>query len=297
MDLIQSYESEESFTEVSTGRELKPRQLRSVYLVTYSQADFKKFPSREIFAETVAAQFFTSTNVKVVQWAHSMEEYKSTGGYHCHMCIKINRNKRLMPVKQKMFQEHGVQLHFSSAHTNYYSAWKYTTKSDKSFIQSTEHPDLTEQNSPKTKAATKNCIRKKVNKNETAKKKLLAVPEVSNIIRTKQIKTKQQLYALTEIQRKEGKSNLYGFIITKSAKKVSELISTTMELQRAPADLIRSQKTRLEILQGMLTQDCIQECNNTWCKTAIQTLERNNICLNSFCSSIRTLFDKGRGKF
>ena len=241
MDLIQNYESEESFTEVSTERELKPRQLRSVYLVTYSQADIKKFPSREIFAETVA-QLFTSTNVKVVQWACSMEEHESTGGYHYHMCIKLNKNKRWMPVKQKMSQEHGVQLHFSSAHTNYYSAWKYTTKSDKSFIQSTEHPDLTEQNSPKTKAATKNRIRKKVNKNKTAKKKLLTQPEVSNIIRTKQIKTKQQLYALAETQRKEGKTNLYDFIITKGAKKVSELISTTRELQSAPADLIRSQK-------------------------------------------------------
>ena len=133
MDLIQSYESEESFTEVSTERELKPTQFRSVYLVTYSQAEFKKFPSKEIFAETVP-QFFTSTNVKVVQWTCFMEEHKSTGGNHYHMCIKLNRNKRWMPVKQKMPQEHGVWLHFSSAHTNYYSAWKYTTKSDKSFI-------------------------------------------------------------------------------------------------------------------------------------------------------------------
>ena len=107
MDLIQSYESEESFTEVSTEPELKPRQLRSVYLVTYSQADLKKFASREIFAETVA-QFFTSTNVRVVQWACSMEEHESTEGYHYHMCIKLNKNKRLMPVKQKMSQEHGV---------------------------------------------------------------------------------------------------------------------------------------------------------------------------------------------
>ena len=69
-----------------------------------------------------------------------------------------------------------------------------------------------------------------------------------------------------------------------------------MELQSAPADLSRSQKTQLEILQSMLTQDCIQECNNVWYKTAIQTLERNNICINSFCSSIRTLLDKNRGK-
>ena len=52
----------------------------------------------------------------------------------------------------------------------------------------------------------------------------------------------------------------YDVIVIKGAKKVSELISATMELQRAPADLIPSQKTTLEILQDMLTQDCIQEC-------------------------------------
>ena len=257
MDLIQSYESEESFTEVSIERELKPRQLRSVYLLSCSQADFKKFPSTEVFPETVA-QFLTSTSVKVVQWACSKEEHESTGGYHYHMCVKLNRNKRWMPFKQKRSQEHTAQLHFSSAHTNFYSAWKYTTKSDKSFTQSTEHPDLTEQNFSKTKAAAKNCIRKKADKNKIAKKKLLTVPEVSNIIRTKQVKTEQQLYALAETQRKEGKSNLYYFIITKGAKKISEITSTTTELQSAPADLIRSQKTRLEILQGMLTQIFIQ---------------------------------------
>jgi len=189
MDLIQNYASEESFTEVSNDCELKPRQLRSVYLVTYSQADLEKFPSRAIFAETVA-NFFTSTNVKVVQWACSMEEHEITGGYHYHMCLKLNMNKRWMPVKQKMSQEYGVQLHFSSAHINYYSAWKYTTKSDKNFIQSEKHPDLTQETSPRTKAATSNRIRNKKNKIKPSKKKLLTQPQVSNIIRTKQIKTK-----------------------------------------------------------------------------------------------------------
>ena len=41
----------------------------------------------------------------------------------------------------------------------------------------------------------------------------------------------------------------YDVIVIKGAKKVSELISATMELQRAPADLIPSQKATLEILQ------------------------------------------------
>ena len=57
IDLIQSYENEESFTEVSTERELKPRHLRSVCLVSYSQTEFKNTPSREISIET-GAQFY-----------------------------------------------------------------------------------------------------------------------------------------------------------------------------------------------------------------------------------------------
>ena len=56
--------------------------------------------------------------------------------------------------KKQMSQEHGVKRHFSSAHTNHYSAGKHTTKSDKNFIQRTEHRDLTEENSPKLQQKT-----------------------------------------------------------------------------------------------------------------------------------------------
>ena len=140
--------------------------------------------------------------------ACSMEEHESTGGYHYHVCIKLNKNERWMPAKQNVSQEHGVSLHLSSAHTNCYSAWKYTTRFHKNFIQSREHPDLNEQRFPEAKAATIKRIHIKVNKNKIVKKNLLAQPEVSSIIRTKQIKTKQQFYALAKTQRKEGKTNL-----------------------------------------------------------------------------------------
>ena len=33
-------------------------------------------------------------------------------------------------------------MHYSNCHTNYYTAWLYTTKEDESFIQSQYHPDL-----------------------------------------------------------------------------------------------------------------------------------------------------------
>lgn len=297
MDLIASYQSEESFNESQIQPELKARQVRSVYLVTYSQVDFSKFPTRKSFAEKVAS-LFNSTNVKVVQWACSMEKHELTGGDHYHMSIKLNKNKRWLPVKQKMSSDHGVELHFSSAHSNYYSAWKYTTKSDTAYEQSEKHPDLSQVNSPQTKRATKSRINNKTNKTKHSKKsKKLTPSEVSNIIRTKHIETKCELYALAETQRKEGKTDLYDFIITKGSKKVSDLITTTLELKHAPSDLSRSKKSRLEILQECLEKECIEGCNNDWYLTAKDTLQKNSISIETFSNSVKTLLDKGRGKF
>ena len=38
---------------------------------------------------------------------------------------------------------HGIKVNFSGTHVNYYSAWRYTTKDDDQYIQSKNHPDLT----------------------------------------------------------------------------------------------------------------------------------------------------------
>ena len=100
-----------------------------------------------------------------------------------------------------------------------------------------KHPDLSQIVSPKTKCATKSRIKNKRCKTKPKKNKKLSPSNVSNIIRTKHIKTKCELYALAETQRNEGKTDLYDFIITKGSKKVSDLIATTLELQNAPSDL------------------------------------------------------------
>ena len=81
------------------------------------------------------------------------------------------------------------------------------------------------------------------------------------MIRTKQITTLCTWRRPEKRRQNQPQTNLYCFVVPKGAKNVLELISTTIVLQSAPADLICSQKTQLEILQGMLTQDCIQECN------------------------------------
>ena len=64
------------------------REVRRVYLKTYSQTDTTKVPSRERFAEIVSERF-QSRNVSdlaVEQWAFRLEHHRA-GGVHFHMAI------------------------------------------------------------------------------------------------------------------------------------------------------------------------------------------------------------------
>ena len=225
MQYIQTYESDESFlTEIEHTPELQPRAVRSVYLITYSQADLDKFPTREGFAAEVVAHF-QSAKIEIVNWVCCLEEHELHGS-HYHLAVKLSTNKRWLPIKQNMQEKHQVVLHFSAIHNNYYSAWRYVTKSDKSYKQSPGHPDLTLTNSPQTSSASKNRIRKrKQNKSSSKTKKVkkqkrLTNSTVSDIICNKNIKTKTELYALAQTQKQEGKEELYNFIINRNAKKI-----------------------------------------------------------------------------
>lgn len=53
-----------------------------------------------------------------------------------------------------MLEKFGISVHFSTIHTNYYSAWQYVTKGDSGFIQSFGRPDLTNYH-PRTNLAEK----------------------------------------------------------------------------------------------------------------------------------------------
>ena len=54
-----------------------PRAGRRQYLVTYSQADMGKFPSRESFCEMIETEFNREKgHVKVSHWACCKEEHK-----------------------------------------------------------------------------------------------------------------------------------------------------------------------------------------------------------------------------
>ena len=106
---------------------------------------------------------------------------------------------------------------------NYYSAWKYATKEDAKYLQSQDHPDL--QNAPpKTQEASEVRIgsgKKKSAKSSKRKRKLrLSVFDVSQIVIDKGIKTRTELLALANAQKKEGKTDLAEFITNRGYKAV-----------------------------------------------------------------------------
>ena len=82
-------------------QELDPRQARRTYLVTYSQADLTKFPTRESFADCVTAEFVNKAKgyqhtitTPVTHYACAMEEHEN-GGKHYHLVLKLSAPKAM----------------------------------------------------------------------------------------------------------------------------------------------------------------------------------------------------------
>ena len=103
----------------SPVRDLNESAVRQVYLVMYTQADLKKFPTRRCFAEAVIRSFH-GTNANVLHWVCCREVHKN-GGYHYHMTIKLDRCKRWLPAKNYLKDEQDISVHFFNVHYNYYT--------------------------------------------------------------------------------------------------------------------------------------------------------------------------------
>ena len=68
---------------------------------------------------------------------------------------KLNKRRRWLKVRNYLEARHGVKVNFSDRHFNYYSAWRYTTKEDPSYVQSENHPYLTNTAEPSTYSASR----------------------------------------------------------------------------------------------------------------------------------------------
>ena len=117
MELLSQYVSSSSQSETSDD-ELQPAKVRSVYLITYSQADLSIFPNRQLFADAVCEAVLNceGSKTKVIQWTCCQENHKRQGK-HYQMVIKLNKIKRWLPIWQYLKNKRSVYVHFSNRHT------------------------------------------------------------------------------------------------------------------------------------------------------------------------------------
>ena len=124
---------------------------RRTYLITYSQIDKEKFPTRESFAVACAKAFTDKTSkATVVQYACCLELH-SEGGEHYHVCLKLSGPKRWVNAKNWLMNTYSISVHFQDEHNFYIAAYRYVTKEDTKVYHSPGHPPLHNIASPKTK--------------------------------------------------------------------------------------------------------------------------------------------------
>ena len=78
---------------------------------------------------------------------------------------------------------------------------------------------------------------------------------------------------------------------------MEEALQVGWEMEEAPGKLERNQKTRMEILQEFLQEECASTCNKKWLTIAKDILQRNSISDADFTEAVRNLLVKGRGKY
>ena len=290
--------------------ELHYRAVRSTYLVTYSQANLEKFPSRDSFADCVVQAFESEKSKASIQhWVCSMEEH-CDGGSHYHMAIKLNMQKRWKAAKNSIHDKHGITVNFSCSHDNYYTAYKYATKEDTHALHSQGHPDLAAVGSPRTKASTKAVRRRSRSRqsNEadgasgtpvtSSKRQRLSNLEVSELVLKKGIKREVELLALANEQKTEGKNDLAEFVLGRSEKSLKELISCTWKMQNASNTLQREKMHRMTLVRQSLAEiQCVEGCGGNWLKCALEVLRQNHVHPYVFAAAVRELLEKRRGKF
>ncbi len=282
---------------------------RRQYLITYSQADMNRFPTRESFGKMLESEFNAGkSRAKVSYWACCKESHEEHG-FHYHCCIKLSDVKKWLAVKNEITKKYGIVVNFSDTHNHYIYAYRYVCKSDKEVVLSESHPDLSEVGSPRTKASTtahREASKKRKSTGDMQEsaarksskvKRRLSNLEVSDFILRHNIRGIQELFSKADDRKKNGECDLANFLFSRTQKFIDELISKSWMLQQASSDLAREKVSRIDKVRDAATKSCIEGCNTDWFQCAIEVLLLNDIEPAVFSSYLFDLLAEGRGKF
>eukprot|EP00795_Rhopilema_esculentum_P014954 gene14954-6105_t len=78
------------------------------------------------------------------------------------------------------------------------------------------------------------------------------------------IKDSQELLALANTQREEGRLELANFVLGRSAKALNELIATTWKMHGASASIAKAKMSRMEMVKEEAAKECKSSRNGLW---------------------------------
>lgn len=267
---------------------------RLVYLITYSQADLQKYPTRESFVRIIEESFLAK-NLSLKQWVVSIEKHED-GGKHYHMALKLSKRSRWAAVRRHIVATYGINVNFNEGEEGdtYYMAYLYVKKEDPNFVQSEGHPDMTVM--PRTTEAVKSK-RRKARGLGKKRVKIMSDFELLEMIQERKMTTRLEVMALAASLQSEGNCSLAECIANKGSKCVDNALALSVELAEAKNKLERAKVTRIEVLEATRSNPCIEGCNGAWLQSAEQVLQQNRIDVSVFATAMYDVLKNGRGKF
>ena len=281
---------------------------RRQYLITYSQLDENKFPTRESFGTMIEREFNRGdSKVKVSHWACCREPHEQEG-HHYHCAVKLNGQKKWYMVRENIKQIYDIDIDFSDKHDYYLSAYNYVVKDDPDYVLSEGHPNLDNAKSPQTKkciAASKRKSSVDCSDSSAAspsvshvrKRLRLTKPEVGAFIRKHDIHTYEELLMTADDRLEEGLSDLSDFVYNMREEALKALIRKAWDMAAARKNVESAKKRdRLDILlKYRYEEECV--CNGLWLTCAREVLQLNNLDETVFTTALLNNIKFGRAKF
>lgn len=294
-----------------------PKQLslnnqHRTYLVTYSDADLGKFPTREAYARAVVGAFGGNM---VDYYVCGMEPHQS-GAPHYHLAIRLSRSARWFYAKKSIQEQYGVVLNFSEPPGGgYYSrAFAYVTKQDENAKKGgvlMQHPPVEKLQTQATCGAAKanavyrekrkaaNAQTKDNNKGTKKKEKTkrLGKYDVVMVIRKNKLKTDNELLAFSERRVDAGNDDLARYLTQLGERTRQELLKDAWKMASSIEQVAEAKKSRLELLREFAGDENKCVCHGgVWLVLALDLLDKNNIPMQEFAERMYRAMVVGRQK-
>ena len=221
--------------------------------------------------DAVVNAFKSVTKSSIKQWSCCQERHEDVGA-HFHMALLLNKATRWLCVRVYLENFLGILVNFSG-HGGYSTAYNFVLKEDLNVEFSRGHPKKVMK--PRTYVASKTKSRQR-----KVKSRKLSKIEVTDLIISNKLSNRLELLCHDSALKKNGKTELYEFCISRSTKMLVEFIGTIWDAENAEQRMMHQLMKRKDILKNALENRCI--CEGQWLICAQELLEKKALAKKIF---------------